>query len=37
MAFARSDGCAPVALSFLSTERAAFGRRKLAEKRADTE
>ena len=37
MAFARSDGCAPLALSFLSTERAAFGPRKLAEKRADTE
>jgi hypothetical protein len=37
MAFARSDGCTPLALSFLSTERAAFGPRKLAEKRADTE
>ena len=37
MAFARSDGWAPLALSFLSTERAAFGPRKLAEKRADTE
>ena len=37
MAFARSDGCAALALSFLSTERAAFGPRKLAEKRADTE
>jgi hypothetical protein len=35
IAFARSDGRAP--LSFLSTERAAFGPRKLAEKRADTE
>jgi hypothetical protein len=37
MAFARSDGCAALALSFLSTERAAFGPRKLDEKRADTE
>ena len=37
MAFARSDGWAPLALSFLSTEQAAFGPRKLAEKRADAE
>jgi hypothetical protein len=37
IAFDRSDGSAPLALSFLSTERAAFGPRKLRENRADTE
>jgi hypothetical protein len=37
IAFDRSDGWAPLALSFLSTERAAFGPRKLRENRADTE
>jgi hypothetical protein len=36
-AFDRSDGWAPLALSFLSTERAAFGPPKLRENRADTE
>ena len=37
IAFDRSDGWAPLALSFLSTERTAFGPRKLRENRADTE
>ena len=37
IAFARSDGWSPLALPFLSTERAAFGPRKLRENRADTE
>jgi hypothetical protein len=37
IAFDRSDDWAPLALSFLSNERAASGPRKLAEKRADTE
>jgi hypothetical protein len=32
----RSDGWAPLALSFLSTERAASGPRKPREQRADT-
>ena len=33
----RSDGWAPLALPFLSTERVAFGPRKPREHRADTE
>ena len=37
IAFDRSDGWAPLALSFLSTERGASGPRKLREDRADTE
>jgi hypothetical protein len=37
IAFDRSDGWAPLALSFLSTERAATGPRKLREDKADTE
>ena len=37
IAFDRSNDWAPLALSFLSNERAASGPRKLAEKRADTE
>jgi hypothetical protein len=37
IAFARSDGWSPLALPFLSTERAAFGPRKLRENEADVE
>jgi len=35
IAFDRSDGWAPLAIPFLSTERAAFGALKLRENRAD--
>ena len=37
IAFDRSDGWAPLSLSFLSAERAAFGHRMLRENRAETE